>query len=387
MEEFEPRKKINIFTKEFFSKYSYVFILALILIIGTSYSLTFFIQNKKIASGSLTTAPLNISMTSGSINASNLSVPQDNQEGMSEFVKSITITNNGSTDGVVKLTLDRTNGLNLTDMSYAIVVNGAIQDVGDVPANGEILDTGILGNEVIDVEVRLWPKTTYTGNETTFVGEVTSEIRYLGEVASSNNNLANSYVSFNCNGNNCETWRIVGVESGRLVLTREADLEGATNRTNSNLYNPNLTFNDNSLITSVSTDNKNVYLAKIVKISGGNGTQANPYTLINNENREADKKVIATITYKNGTDTVGTQYIYYNETNYISQVLSTAGFQGWTDGTNDYELGDTITFTSNTNLTAKIQVWAVNVSYNDTNTNFNCNEFQCAIEALNDYVD
>ena len=46
-------------------------------------------------------------------------------------------------------------------MSYALIVNGAIQTIDDVPANGEILDTGILGNEVIDVEVRLWPKTTY----------------------------------------------------------------------------------------------------------------------------------------------------------------------------------------------------------------------------------
>ena len=35
---------------------------------------------------------------------------------------------------------------------------------------------------------------------------------------------------------------------------------GATSRTNSNRYNPGLTFNDNSMITSVSTDNKNVYL-------------------------------------------------------------------------------------------------------------------------------
>ena len=211
-----------------------------------------------------------------------------------------------------------------------------------------------MGNEVIDVELRLWPKTTYTGSDNTFVGQINSEIRYLGEKASNRSDLANSYVKFNCNGNNCETWRIVGVSSERLVLTRDEDLEGASSRVDSGKYSPSLSFNDNSMITSVSTDNKNVYLSKTVKLDGGNGTQASPYKLINNIEREPDKKIIATITYKNGDDTVGTQYIYYNETNYISQVLSDSSFQGWTDGTNDYNLGDTINFTTDTILTAKV---------------------------------
>ena len=354
MEEFEPRKKIKIFTKEFYAKYSYVFIIAIVLFIGTSFGLTFFTQNMKIASGSLTTASLNVTLSNNAVSATGLTVPTTNQEGLSEFVKTLTITNNVTTDSKVKLTLGRTSGLNLTDMSYALIVNGAIQVIDDVPSDGVILDTAIMGNEVINVELRLWPKTSYSGNVTTFVGEIDAEIKYYGEKASNHSNLTNSYVSFNCNGSTCETWRIVGVQSERLILTREADLEGATSRVDSGKYNSNLTFNDNSMITSVSTDNKNVYLAKTVKISGGDGTSANPYTLSNPIVREPDKKIIAIITYKNGNTTVGTQYVYYNETNYISQILNDSGFSGWTDGTNDYVLGDTIAFTSDTNLTAKI---------------------------------
>ena len=92
MEEFVPKKKIKILNKEFYLKYSYVFIIALVLFIGTSFGLTFFTQNLNIASGSLTTAPLNVTLTDLTINATNLSKPTTNQEGLSEFVKQITIT-------------------------------------------------------------------------------------------------------------------------------------------------------------------------------------------------------------------------------------------------------------------------------------------------------
>ena len=387
MEEFEPRKKIKIFTKEFYLKYSYVFIIGLVLLLGISYSYTFFVQNKKIASGSITTAALTVTYSDRNISATNLTKPTTDQEGLSTIVKQLTITNSSNTDGRVKLTLDRTSGLNLTDMKYALVVNGAIQEINNVPSDGVFYETAILGNEILNVELRLWPKTDYSGSETSFVGEITPELKYLGAKASDKSNLTNAYVNFNCNGSTCEVWRIVGVQGGRLVLTREADLEGATSRTNSGKYDPTLTFNDDSMITSVSTDGKNVYLAKTVKISGGDGTSTSPYVLSNPLEREADKKIIATITYKdNNNTTVGTQYIYYNETNYISQVVNDLAFTGWTDGTNDYSLGDVISFTTDTNLTAKMEVWAVQVSFNNSVANFNCSDFQCAIEALNDYV-
>ena len=75
MNEFEPKKKTKIINKEFLAKHSYVFVLALLLIGGISYGYTFFTQNMKISSGSITTANLTINFTDKSINASGLSVP------------------------------------------------------------------------------------------------------------------------------------------------------------------------------------------------------------------------------------------------------------------------------------------------------------------------
>ncbi len=351
MQEFIPERKQKIVTKEFIAKYAYIFVLAILLVGGISYGYTFFKENRKIASGSITTADLTINFGDRSISSQSLSVPTTDQEGLSEFSKSLTITNQTGIDGRVKLSLSRTSGLALTDMRYALIVNGAIQEIDDVPSNGEILSSAIMGNDTLNVEVRLWPKTTYSGSETTFVGELTPEIKYLGSTASSTSNLTGKYVNFNEN----EVWQIVKVEDDRLVLTRQSDYVNATSRTNSNRYNPSLTFNDNSLITSVSTDNKNVYLAKTTKITSGEGTQASPYTLTNDIFNEEDKKVIAVITYKDDNNTtIGTQNIYYNETNYISQVMDDPDFTGWSDGTNNYALGDTINFTSDTNLTAVI---------------------------------
>ena len=350
MEDFEPKVKTKILTKDFIARYAYIFVLAILLVGGISYGYTFFTENRKIASGSITTANLTINFGNREINATGLSVPTTDQEGLSEYSKSLTITNTTAVDGKFTLTLTRTSGIELNNLRYALIVNGAIQEINDVPTSGEILSSAIRGNETTNVEVRLWPKTTYAGTETTFVGELEAEISYLGQTAASLPSPTGKYVNFNGN----EVWQIVKIEDGRLVLTRQADYSGATSRTNSNRYNSSLTFNDNSMITSVSTDNKNAYLAKTVKIYGGSGTLADPYTLINNDFREEDKKVIAVITYKEDTTTVGTQNIYYNETNYISQIIDNDDFEGWSDGTDDYVLGDTIAFITDTNLTAKM---------------------------------
>ncbi len=364
MREFEPKRKLNFFDIDFVFNNLYIIVLGLVFLFGVSYSLTFFVQNKSVASGSLVTGALTVNFTDRSINASNLFAPSTNQDGLNEYVKSLTITNATSIDGIVKLSLSRTSGLALTDMSYAVIVNGAIQEINDVPSNGEILTSAITGSEVINVEVRLWPKTTYTGSETTFVGEITPEINYLGAVASSISSPAGKYVNFNCTGNTCEVWQIVKVENGRLVLTTQANYSGATSRTNSNKYDSTLSYGDStSLVTSVSTDKKNVYLSRTVKISGGSGTVDDPYNLTNNIFSEKDKKVIAAITYKEGTTTLGTQNVYYNETNFISRNLPSSTYTDWSDGTNYYVPGDTITFTSDTILTAHMIVNANNVSH------------------------
>ena len=352
MEEFEPKRRFKIINKELIAKYAYVFVLAVLLIGGISYGYTFFTQNRKIVSGSITTANLTVNFTNRSINATNLSKPSSDKEGLSEFSKSLTITNQTAIDGIVELTLTRSSGLSLNDLRYALIINGAIQEIMDVPQDGKILRSAIMGNETINVELRLWPKTTYTGSTTTFAGELTPSVRYLGITANTSiSSPAGKYVNFNCSSV-CEVWRIVKVESGRLVLTRDGDYSGATERTNSNKYDSSLTFNDNSLITSVSTDGKNVYLARTVKVDSGEGTIASPYNLVNTEFREPDKKVLAQITYKDSSNTtVGTQKIYYNETNYISKTINNPDFTGWTDGTNDYELGDVINTSTDILLT------------------------------------
>ena len=236
MEEFEPKRKVKIVTKEFLAKNAYIFVLAIVMIFGVAYGYTFFVQNKKIASGSITTAALTINFTDRSISASNLSVPTTDGEGLLEFSKSVTITNQTTVDGRVKLTLTKTSGLDLTDLRYALIVNGAIQTIGDVPTTGQLLESAIMGNETVNVEVRLWPKTTYTGSVTTFVGELTPEIRYLGKTITGYDNLTGKYVNFNCNNNTCEKWQIVKVEDDRLVLTKQSDYINATSRTNSNKY-------------------------------------------------------------------------------------------------------------------------------------------------------
>lgn len=367
MQEFEPKIKNKVVTKEFLAKYAYILVLAVLLIGGISYGYTFFVQNRKIASGSITTAALTINFSNRNISASNLSVPSDDTEGLLEFSKSLTVTNQTAVDGRVRLYLTRTSGLALSDMRYAILVNGVIQEIDDVPNDGEILSSAILGNEVMNVEVKLWPKTSYSGNLTTFVGELTPEIRYLGNVATDSSDLAGKYVNFNCS-NSCEVWRIVKVESDRLVLTKQANYEGATSRTNSNRYNPASfnpipVFNDDSMITSLSTDGLNVYLAKTVKIDGGSGTQEDPYDLVNTDFREGDKKVVAVVTYKDGTTTIGTQNLYYSNTNYMSQNINNAIFEEPYDPNSTqvmYKFGDVLSFDSDVILYAG---YAVSISF------------------------
>lgn len=392
MREFEPKLKKSIFNREFFSKYIYIFIVGLCLLLGVSYGLTFFTQNKSIATGSITTGDLTITVTDRSVSVSDLAVPATDQEGLTLYSKVLTLENTSSIDGKVKLTLERTSGFNLTDLRYAIIINGAIQEIGDVPASGELITTAIMADDdPIDVEIKLWPKTSYAGDETTFNGSITPEIRYLGQKASSLSSPAGKYVEFNCDGDDCEIWQIVKVEEGRLVLTRQEDYDGATLRTNSLKYNIELSFNDSSLITSVSTDNKNVYLLETVKINGGSGTELDPYILINDDYREADQKVVCQITYKN-TDgsTFGTQNVYAGKTNYISQMLYNRVFLHWKDTSNNtYNFGSTVNFTSDIILTAVNEpVSAAQLEFDNTKTSsvFSCANTQCAIDELVDMI-
>ena len=360
MDEFEPVKKTK-FNKIFYFKYAYVLVLALVLYLGVSYSLTFFKQNYKIAEGSLTTASVNITLdnnaqtTSVAINATGL-----DKSKQLEFSKSIDVDNTSSNDGYYTLNLERTSGINLSDLEYAIFVDGTIKEINDVPSDGLIYTSTIMGGETQNIEVRLWPKDSYTGSETTFVGNIILEKNtltltgadYIDTVSLTE---TNNYVNFNCNGTNCEKWRIVGITDNRLVLTTNTYYGNTF--TNSNLFNTGMVLNDYSLVTSMSEDNNAVYLKKTVEITDGSGTIDNPYILTNNNYNPSDEQIIGYITYDNDGETT-TQPIYNERDNYISQVVDEEGFQGWSEtqgGTVAYQLGDTVNFTSNTTLYAVIR--------------------------------
>ena len=119
MKEFEPKKKAKL-NKTFYLKYVYVIVLALVLYLGVSYSLTFFKQNYKITEGSITSPSITISLdnnvnsTSVTLNATGL----DKTKPL-EFSKSMQVANTASNDASIKLTIERTSGLALTEMKYA----------------------------------------------------------------------------------------------------------------------------------------------------------------------------------------------------------------------------------------------------------------------------
>ena len=360
MEEFEPVKKIKL-GKAFYLKYVYVIVLGFIVYLGVSYSLTFFKQNYLVAEGSLSLATVNITLddsessTSVAVNATGLS-----KDKPFEFIKNIKVENTSNYDGLIKLSIERTSGIELSNLKYSLSINGVIREINDVPENGLLLTSTIMKGEEDNIEVRLWPKDDYTGSEETFVGNLKLERNILaltgsGYINSQTLTGNNNYVYFNCSGSTCEKWRIASVTDDRLVLT--TDTYYGNTFTNSNLFNQTLVLNDYSLVTSMSTDNHAVYLKKTVEIIDGNGTIDKPYKLSNNDYNINDEKIIGYITYNNGEDTL-TQPIYKDKDNYISKTLTIDGFQGWSTtngGTVEYNFGDTVTFTSDTNLYAVVK--------------------------------
>ena len=338
MEEFEPKLKRKKITKVTVAKYAYVLVIGLFLMGGISYGYTFFNQNKKITSASIKTAGINIEVSDRNIDVLE----------QSEYGKKLEINNKGNTDGIITLKLVRESGLDFNDLKYGIMISGVFQKIGDIPSDGKLVIDTIMAGEKKSVYLFLWPKIDST---ITYTGRIDYDIKYLGSVASTMPNIVNKYVNFNCD-DTCEVWQVVKVEDGRVVLTRQEDILGAVDRINSNRYNPNLIFKNNSLITSVSTDNKNVYLAKTVRIDGGDGSINNPYILYNKDNSTTDKKIVATITYKNNDIVVGEQNIYYNDNNYISKTMDVDNFKEWTDGTNTYKLGDSININNDIVLNA-----------------------------------
>ena len=393
--EFEPIKKDH-YLKNFLKKNVYVLILGVILLFGTSYSLTFFIQNKKIGEITMNVGGLTYTVSDKNISITSMA-PKTDSEGILIYDKEVTITNTSTLNGKVNLNLVRTSGAPLNSLRYGLYENGVLIGIDDVPSDGLIYVNSLLGNETKTIKVALWIKSDYSGSETTFVGTleptITLDTMLASSYISSLSNLTNNYVKFNCSGNTCETWRIKEVSNGRLVLTTDAYLSSTF--TDSGLFTNPSGLNDETLVVSMSTDNHAVYLKKTTKIVGGNGTSASPYELASDIDSSDDHKKIATITYKEGTTTLGTQNVYYNETNFISRNLPSSTYTDWSDGTNSYVPGDTITFTSNTILTAHMIVTANNVSHEGSKSISNAlgcslpgfeGDTQCVIDRINDML-
>lgn len=360
-EMFEPRKKERL-DKSFFKGFIFLFILGVFLIVGTSYSLEFFRANKNVGTINLRLGAISVSVTGDNTFNTTLTKQSDSDGITNGLVKTLTITNNNTILANYILKLERTSGVELSNLKYCLMINNVIQKVDTVPSDGVLFNNIILGNETLNAKVTLWIDNNYTGSDLTFNGTISSEIKrtynlssdVLEDVIDFDNitTSTNNYVSFNN-----ETYRIVKIEDDRLVICKNADFDStASSRVNSNKYNSSLTYTDNSIIYSHSTDNKNLYLVKTVNIKSGKGTSTDPFILENNREYAGDKKALAYITYKDGSTTLFTQPIYYNQTNYISYVKNDPDFIGWstTNGgtTVDYELGDTVSFTTDTNLYA-----------------------------------
>jgi len=376
--EFEPIKRIKSFKTNNFSKYVYIMAISLVFLTGISYGFTFFIKNTKIEEMSITTQGISVTETNKAISLTGLT-PLSDSRGVNETPKELTLTNTSNVNGRVEIKIERTSGVSLEDMRYVLSINDNNNDVilaiDDVPLNGVIYNSEILSQEAITLRVKLYPKEGYSGNETTFVGELKSNIycdkmlgstyiKNAGGLTESNgnyyygNDANNNYVWFNCDNGytegeqHCSKYRIVGVENNQIVITNE--YTNATGRTDSELYRDVLSSGkDSSLIKSVSTDNKNLYLVKTAIITGGSGSSESPYKLGNEIESYSDRKIIGYITYVDGENQV-LQPLYANKDNYISQKIDEPGFQGWSDGTNTYQYGDSVSFNANTNLTALI---------------------------------
>ena len=359
-EMFEPRKKEKL-DKSFFKGFLLIFVLGIFLVVGTSFSLEFFKANKNVGTVNLRLGAISVNVTGDNTVNTTLSKYTDSEGIKNGFVKTLTITNNNDLLANYKLKIERTSGVELSNLKYALMINNVIQKVDKIPSDGKIFNNIIMGNETLNVKVILWIDNSYTGSDLTFNGTITSEINRTYELVSNVlddvidfNNITtatNNYVKFNN-----ETYRIVKIEDDRLVICKNSDFDStAASRVNSNKFNTSLTYTDNSYIYSHSTDNKNLYLYKTVNIKSGKGTQSDPFILQNDRDYVGDKKVIANITYKEDTNVLFTQPIYYNETNYISYIIDDPGFIKWTDNTNDYNYGDVITFTTDKELTGVVK--------------------------------
>ena len=228
----------------------YITVVALLLVLGISYGLVYFIHNEELFSGNLTSAYLNINVSSnGSITLNNAVPLSDNAGLSSENFEVLNITNTSNMPITLKLNLesDDSSTIDISNIRYGLYINNNLHKVDYVPNNGNLLTLTLLEDEEIELKVYMWLDYNYTDSGTYFKGNFDIEttpsemlgVEYLkssnltkigtnGNVTTTDDNIRdyrytgetpNNYVWFNCDNNKtsgssyCEKWQIVGIEN------------------------------------------------------------------------------------------------------------------------------------------------------------------------------
>jgi hypothetical protein len=113
----------------------FIFVLGLFLVVGTSYSLEFFKVNKNGASIQFTTSAISINVTGDNTVNTTLSKYIDSEGLLNGLTKELTITNTNANHGEAILKVERTSGVELTNIHYALIINNIVQKVDTVPSD------------------------------------------------------------------------------------------------------------------------------------------------------------------------------------------------------------------------------------------------------------
>ena len=325
----EMPKKKSIF-KNIKKPTIYITVVVLLLVLGISYGLVYFIHNEELFSGNLTSAYLNINVSSnGSITLNNAVPLSDNAGLSSENFEVLNITNTSSSPVTLKLNLesDDSSTIDISDIRYGIYINNNLHKVDYVPSNGNLLTFTLLEDEEMELKVYMWLDYNYTDSGTYFKGNFDIEttpsemlgVEYLktgnltkigtnGNITTSDDNIRdyrytgetpNNYVWFNCDNNKtsgndyCEKWRIVGIENisattssnsyERIQLVKEDNIDTTSFGTSSSYTTSTIkTYLNGTYYDSLKDSSKSMIMDALFNI-GETSITSNASTSYNSE--------------------------------------------------------------------------------------------------------
>ena len=219
-------------------QYLYNIMLLVVLLFGVSYAVVNFLYNEEGLSGSIVSSLVKITVDEDPSFSLDNTSPVTDEEGLTGYSKTLTLTNTSTIDSLVNVTLnpDTSNDIETSYIKYGLYINGTLKKTASL-TDTSIYNGLLLQGEKVTFEVYLWVDSSYTGSGTTFNGtfsvtsteavmtmadyvtklvdkdkgvyEVGNDYRYSG-------NDADNYIWFNCKdgttsgSNNCELWQIVG---------------------------------------------------------------------------------------------------------------------------------------------------------------------------------